>query len=78
MTSLMSNSELAIIHSSTQLYVAVCSSTKRRNREKTTTDMFSGFLRISIDYENTSEMVTNVLYGPFVVTRLCMSGFYVN
>lgn len=40
--------------------------------------MLSDFLRISIDDENMSAMVTSVLYGSFVVTRLCISGFYVN
>lgn len=79
MTSLVSNSKLAIIHSSTQLYVDVCSSIlKKRNIKKTTTDMLSGFLRISIDYENASATMTSVFYGPFIAARLCISGFYVN
>lgn len=78
MTSLVSNSKLAIIHSSTQLYVDVCFILKKRNIKKTTTDKLSGFLRISIDYENASATVTSVLYGPFVAARLCISGFYVN
>jgi hypothetical protein len=64
MTSLMSNSELTVVHSST-LCSTLCnylfSYLKKINKKEITSNMLSGYVRIFIDYENTNIIVTSML-----------------